>query len=56
MAPSLSAARQHESRKEGREVLMRVEWQQVGDVLVGPHDHQCALVAVHAAQVEDVRA
>ena len=56
MAPSLSATRQHESRKEGREILMRVEWQKMGDVLVGSHDHQGTLVTIYAAQVEDVRA
>ncbi len=35
MAPWLSAAWQHESRKEHREVLMRVEWQQMGDSRLG---------------------
>ena len=42
--------------EEGRQFGVGVEWEHVGDVLVGPDHDERAVVAVDAAQVEDVSA
>ena len=50
-----SAAVEHEPFEEGREFVVRVQRQHVRNVLVGTDDDHRALLAVDAAQVEDVR-
>jgi hypothetical protein len=43
-----------ELSEEVREFVVRIERKNIGDVLVGTHDHQRSLRAVHSAQDEDV--
>src|SRR6516165_215380 len=44
-----------ELSEEVHEFVVRIERKNMRDMMVGTHDHQCALRAVNPAQDEDVR-
>jgi hypothetical protein len=44
----------HECSEESAKLMISVEWQNVGNVLIGSHDDECSPLAVDAAQIEDI--
>jgi hypothetical protein len=44
----------HECSEENAKLMISIQWQNVGNVLIGSHDDECSPLAVDAAQVEDI--
>ena len=44
----------HECSEENAKLMISIQWQNVGNVLIGSHDDECSPFAVDAAQVEDI--
>ena len=44
----------HECSEENAKLMISIQWQNVGNVLIGSHDDECPPLAVDAAQVEDI--
>jgi hypothetical protein len=53
-AIQMSQRLSHECSEESAKLVMSVQWQNVGNMLIGSHDDECSLLAVDAAQVEDI--